>query len=122
MSAVLTVICYLGASPMVKAFLEDEAAYNYAFSFARILIYSGPILGLLFVFINTIQAMGVALPTLILSLSRQGIIYLPTLLTFNYMFDTPKMLVMAQPVADYLSTTLAIILFIITFKRVKVLK
>ena len=122
MSAVLTVICYLGASPMVKAFLEDEAAYNYAFSFARILIYSGPILGLLFVFINTIQAMGVALPTLILSLSRQGIIYLPTLLTFNYIFDTPKMLVMAQPVADYLSTTLAIILFIITFKRVKVLK
>lgn len=122
MSAVLTVICYLGASPMVRAFLDNEAAYGYAFSFARILIYSGPILGLLFVFINTIQAMGAAVPTLILSISRQGIIYLPTLLAFHYIFDTPKMLVMAQPVADYLSTTLAIVLFIITFRRMKVLK
>lgn len=122
MSALLTVICYLGASPMVKAFLDNEAAYGYAFSFARILIYSGPILGLLFVFINTIQAMGAAIPTLVLSISRQGLIYLPTLLAFHYIFDTPRMLVMAQPVADYLSTLLAIILFIITFKRMKMLK
>lgn len=122
MSAVLTIICYFGASPMVKAFLDNEAAYEYAFSFARILIYSGPILGLLFVFINTIQAMGAAIPTLILSISRQGLIYLPTLLAFHYIFDTPRMLVMAQPVADYLSTLLSIILFIITFKRMKMLK
>ena len=122
MSAILTVVCYLGASGMVRAFLDNDAAYGYAFSFARILIYSGPILGVLFVFINTIQAMGVALPTLILSISRQGIIYIPTLLIFHNVFNTPKMLVMAQPVADYLSTTLAIILFIITFKRVKMLK
>lgn len=122
MSAVLTVICYFGASPMVRAFLDNDAAYGYAFSFARTLIISGPILGVLFVFINTIQAMGAAVPTLILSISRQGIIYLPTLLAFHHIFNTPKMLVMAQPVADYLSTTLAIILFIITFKRMKMLK
>lgn len=122
MSAVLTVICYLGASGMVRAFLDNDAAYGYAFSFTRILIYSGPILGVLFVFINTIQAMGAAIPTLILSLSRQGLIYIPTLLTFHHMFNTPRMLVMAQPVADYLSTTLAIILFVIAFKRMKMLK
>ncbi len=120
MSAALTVVCYFGAQPMVNAFLEAGVANEYAFSFTRILIYSGPILGLLFVFINTIQAMGYALPTLILSISRQGLIYLPILLTFHYLFDTPKMLVMAQPVADYLATTLAIILFVVTFRKVKV--
>lgn len=122
MSAILTVICYLGAAPMVRAFLDNDAAFTYAFSFARTLIISGPILGLLFVFINTIQAMGSAIPTLILSLSRQGIIYLPILFTFHHFFNTPRMLVMAQPVADYLSTTLAIILFVVTFKRLKVEK
>lgn len=122
MSAILTVICYFGASPMVRAFLDNDAAFEYAFSFARILIYSGPILGVLFVFVNAIQAMGAAVPTLILSISRQGIIYIPTLIAFHYIFDTPRMLVMAQPVADYLSVTLAIILFIVTFKRMKALK
>ncbi len=122
MSAILTVICYFGAAPMVRAFLDNDAAFGFAFSFARTLIISGPILGVLFVFINTIQAMGMAVPTLILSISRQGIIYLPTLFMFHHFFNTPKMLVMAQPVADYLSTTLAIVLFVITFKRVKMLK
>lgn len=122
MSAVLTVICYLGAAPMVRAFLDNDAAFGFAFSFARTLIISGPILGVLFVFINTIQAMGAALPTLILSISRQGIIYLPTLFIFHHFFNTPKMLVTAQPVADYLSTLLAIVLFIITFKRMKTIK
>ena len=107
---------------MVRAFLDNDAAFEYAFSFARILIYSGPILGVLFVFVNAIQAMGAAVPTLILSISRQGIIYIPTLIAFHYIFDTPRMLVMAQPVADYLSVTLAIILFIVTFKRMKALK
>lgn len=119
MSAVLTVICYFGAAPMVRAFLDNDAAFEYAFSFARILIISGPILGVLFVFINTIQAMGMPIPTLILSISRQGIIYLPTLFILHHFFNTPKMLVMAQPVADYLSTTLAIILFVITFRKIK---
>lgn len=122
MSAILTVVCYFGAAPMVRAFLDNDAAFTYAFSFARTLIISGPILGLLFVFINTIQAMGSAIPTLILSLSRQGIIYLPILFTFHHFFNTPRMLVMAQPVADYLSTMLAIILFLVTFKRLKVEK
>ena len=122
MSAVLTVICYFGAAPMVRAFLDNDAAFGFAFSFARTLIISGPILGLLFVFINTIQAMGSAIPTLILSISRQGIIYLPILFTFHHFFNTPKMLVMAQPVADYLATTLAIILFVVTFKRIKIAK
>ena len=122
MSAILTVACYFGASGMVRAFLDNDAAYNYAFSFTRILIYSGPILGVLFVFVNAIQAMGAAIPTLVLSISRQGIIYIPTLISFHYIFNTPTMLVMAQPVADYLSVTLAIILFIVTFKRMKVLK
>jgi Na+-driven multidrug efflux pump len=122
MSAVLTVICYFGAAPMVRAFLDNDAAFGFAFSFARTLIISGPILGLLFVFINTIQAMGSAIPTLILSISRQGIIYLPILFTFHHFFNTPRMLVMAQPVADYLATTLAIILFVVTFKRIKMIK
>ena len=68
LSAVMTAICYFGASPLVRAFLEDEHAFSYGFSFSRIYILSGPILGLMFVFINAIQATGAALPSLILSI------------------------------------------------------
>jgi Na+-driven multidrug efflux pump len=117
LSAVMTVICYCGASPLVNAFLDNADAFGYGMSFARIYIYSGPILGILFVLVNAIQSTGAALPSLILSISRQGLLYIPILLTFRAVFDTPQTLALAQPVTDYLATTLAAILFFITYKK-----
>lgn len=117
MSAVMTVICYCGASPLVRAFLDNPEAFDFGMSFARIYIYSGPIIGILFVLINAIQSTGAALPSLILSISRQGLLYIPTLLIFRKFFDTPRMLAMSQPVTDYLATTLAAVLFIITYRK-----
>lgn len=117
LSAIMTVICYCGAGPLVHAFLKDENAFSYGMSFARIYIYSGPVMGLLFVFINAIQSTGAALPALILSISRQGIIYLPVLFLFWNIFDSATMLAAAQPITDYLSTALAITLFIFTYRK-----
>ena len=116
-SAVMTVVCYCGANPLVHAFLEDADAFTYGMSFARIYIYSGPVIGLMFVFINAIQSTGAALPALILSISRQGLIYLPVLFLFRWIFDSPTMLAAAQPITDYLTTALAIILFLFTFRK-----
>lgn len=116
LSAVMTVICYVFAGPLVTAFLDDQNAFDYGMSFARIYIYSGPVMGILFVMINAIQSTGAALPSLILSISRQGILYIPILLIFNS-FDTPRMLAMAQPTTDYLAAALAIVLFIVTYRK-----
>lgn len=117
LSAVMTVICYCGAGPLVHAFLEDPDAFSYGMSFARIYIYSGPVMGLLFVFVNAIQSTGAALPALILSISRQGIIYLPVLFLFRNIFDSATMLAAAQPITDYLATALAIVLFLFTYRK-----
>ncbi len=117
LSAVMTVICYSFADVLVRAFLEDKDAFEYGFSFSRIYIYSGPILGILFVLINAIQSTGAALPSLILSISRQGLVFLPLLFVFNIIFDTPRMLVLAQPVTDYIAVAIAIVLFIFTIKK-----
>lgn len=117
LSLVMTVACYCGAGSLVRAFLEDEQAYTYGLAFARIYIYSGPILGLLFVFVNAIQSTGAAVPALILSVSRQGILFLPILLTMNAVFNTPETLAIAQPVTDYLSTVVAAVLFYVTYRK-----
>lgn len=117
LSVVMTVICYLGAGPMVNAFLTDPRAYDYGMKFARMFIISGPILGVLFVMINTIQSMGAAIPSLILSISRQGLLYIPVLFTFNSLFATAQTLVMAQPVTDYLAVIISIILMITSYRK-----
>ncbi len=116
LSLVMTVICYAGAAPLVSAFLEDKDAFSYGMKFARIYIYSGPIMGILFVLINAIQSTGAALPALILSISRQGLLYLPILTIFNKVFHSPETLAGAQPVTDYLSVCLAVVLFFVTYK------
>lgn len=117
LSLIMTAICYFGAGPLVRAFLEDKDAYGYGIQFARIYIYSGPIMGILFVYINAIQSMGAVIPALILNISRQGLIYIPIMYTFRYIFDEPRMLAAAQPVTDYTAVILAVILFIISFRR-----
>lgn len=117
LSLIMTVICYIGAGPLVKAFLDNPDAFGYGMSFARIYIYSGPVMGLLFVFVNAIQSTGEAIPALILSVSRQGLIYIPVILIFDNVFKTPEMIAAAQPFSDYLSTTLAIVLFMIIYRK-----
>lgn len=116
-SLVMTCICYFGAEFLVRAFLEDQNAFSYGFKFSRIYIISGPIMGLLFVFINAIQSMGAALPALILNISRQGLVYIPMLFTLHAVFDTPEVLAAVQPATDYFTVALAIILFIISFRK-----
>ncbi len=117
LSAIMTVICYFGEAPLVTAFLEDEQAFQYGFSFSRIYILSGPILGILFIFMNAIQSMGAAIPSLILSVSRQGIIYFPILITISLISNTPQNLALTQPLTDYIAAALSIVLFIIAYKK-----
>lgn len=117
MSAVMTTICYLGAGPLVTAFLDNKDAYVFGFTFSRIYIISGPVLGILFVMINAIQSTGAALPSLILSVCRQGLLFIPILFIINAVADSARMLVYAQPTTDYLATVMSIVLFMITYKK-----
>ena len=73
----LTILCYLSAGQIVSAFLTDTTAFDYAVQFSRILLTTSFLFGLFYVLVNGIQAMGAATASLIISLSRQGIIYIP---------------------------------------------
>ncbi|MCM1186736.1 MAG: MATE family efflux transporter [Lachnoclostridium sp.] len=117
LSLVMTVICYVFAGPLVTAFLDNADAFEFGMSFSRTYILSGPILGILFVFVNAIQSTGAALPSLILSISRQGLLYIPILAIFSRIFDSARMVAMAQPVTDYLAAALAAVLFAFTDKK-----
>lgn len=114
---VMTIICFVGSSVLVRAFLSNHKAYMFGIQFVHILMMTGPVLGILFVLINTIQAMGAALPSLILSVSRQGIIYLPVLCILNTACSSAKMLVFAQPIGDVASILLAFLLFLYSYKK-----
>lgn len=116
-SLVMTVICYLATKQIVSAFLTDTNAFYYAVHFAKILLTTSVFFGVFYVLTNVLQAMGAAIPSLIINLSRQGLIYIPALYILNSIIGING-LVWAQPVADILSIGFAVILYTITSKKI----
>lgn len=110
LSTVLTVVCYLFTDQIVSVFLTDMAAFDYGVSFARILLYTSFLFGVFYVLINALQACGAAMESLIVSISRQGLIYIPAMFILGALFHETG-LIWAQPAADILSLLLAIVLY-----------
>lgn len=113
---IMTVICYIFTNQIVSVFLTDQSAFDYAVRFARILLSTSTLFGVFYVLTNALQAMGAAVSSLIINLSRQGIIYIPALFILKAILGVTG-LVWAQPVADLLSIGLAVGLYIITLRK-----
>lgn len=114
--AVLTGVCYLLLDPLVRAFLTDVSAFEYGVRFSRILLCTNVLFGVYYVLINSLQAMGAAGASLIINLSRQGLIYIPSLFLLNFLLGINGIL-WAQPVADILSFLLVVVLNLSVSKR-----
>lgn len=114
---VLTLFCYLFAGEIVSAFLTDQSAYEYALKFARLLLITGPVFGIYYVLSNALQAMGAAVSSLIVNVSRQGLVYIPALFLFRIMMGADG-LALAQPAADLVSLILGIVMYLVVSRRV----
>ncbi len=110
LGTVLAAICYVFTNQIVSAFLTDQTAFSYAVQFARILLSTSFLFGVFYVLVNALQAMGAATPALLISMSRQGIIFIPALFILQAIVGMTG-LVWAQPAADVLSILIAALLF-----------
>lgn len=113
---IMTVFCYLFTNQIVSVFLTEQSAFDYAVRFARILLSTSTLFGVFYVLTNALQAMGAAVSSLIINLSRQGIIYIPALFLLKAVLGVNG-LVWAQPAADIVSIGLAVGLYTITFRK-----
>lgn len=112
----LTLLCYLFTGEIVSAFLTDQSAYDYALKFARLLLVTGPVFGIYYVLSNALQAMGAAVSSLIVNVSRQGLVYIPALFLFRALMGADG-LALAQPAADIVSLILGIVMYLIISRK-----
>ena len=110
LSTALATICYLFLPQIVSAFLTDAAAFDYGVAFSKILLCTSFLFGVFYVMINALQACGAATESLIVNISRQGLIYIPAMFLLGALFHENG-LIWAQPVADVLSLALAAVLY-----------
>ncbi|MGE4213953.1 MAG: MATE family efflux transporter [Anaerotignaceae bacterium] len=105
-----TILIFSASPYIIGAFLNDAEVISMGTYFLRVNIISVPFIGCLFLMVNVFQAMGKAIPSMILSFSRQGIIFIPVLIVSNALIGLNG-LVFAQPAADICSTLLSIFLY-----------
>ena len=117
LSVVLTGLCYLFTNQIVSAFLTDAAAFEYAVTFARILLCTSFLMGLLYVLTNALQAMGAATEALIINVSRQGIVFIPAVFILKALLGITGV-IWAQPVADIVSLFITVGLYMHTSRKI----
>jgi putative MATE family efflux protein len=116
MCALVTGLCYVFTPQIVGVFLTEPESLSNGISFAYIMQTTAFLFGAFFCFVNALQAMGAAIPSLIVNISRQGIIYIPALFILRAVLGSYG-LIWAQPVADVLSLIMAVALHKMMYKR-----
>ena len=105
LGTILTVIMVAARETVIRAFINDQDVIAYGIQMVIALQTSGPILGILFLCINTIQGMGKAVPSLILTVCRQGLVFIPLIFILPPFFaDKVFAVFLAEPVADVIAS------------------
>lgn len=118
MGTSLTVLMVIAREAVIRAFINDAQVIQYGIQMVIALQIAGPVLGILFLCINTIQGMGKALPSLVLTICRQGLVFIPMVFLLNRMFGLDGV-VYAQAVADFISILMAVAICLIIIRRLE---
>ncbi len=115
--SVLTLIYWIFADTIVQSFIDSELVIAFGTQMLRALIISGPIVGVMFVFINTLQGIGKALPSLILSISRHGLVFIPLIYFLNQVAGLNGV-IYTQPITDILTSLIAVGIYLFVMRGV----
>ena len=107
----LTAAYFVCTRQIVSIFIKDAAVIDMGAKMLRALMLSTPVIGIMFVFNFSFQAMGKALASLMLAVSRQGFIFLPVILIFRAIFGLDGV-IFAQPIADLCAVLMAFGMFL----------
>ena len=116
----LTVVYFIFTSSIINLFNGegDPLVTEYGVKILHGLILVNPFIGIMFTINFAFQGMGKSLPSLILSLSRQGLVFLPLVIIMDRLFEFNG-IVFAQPAADIFCVVLAAVMFSLLVRRMK---
>lgn len=116
LGTLLTLLMVVAREPIIRAFIDDAAVIEQGIKMMIALQLAGPVIGILFLCINTLQGMGKAVPSLALTICRQGLVFIPMILILNSLFGLDG-IIYAQPVADYISIVISVIICLTILRK-----
>lgn len=101
-----TALYFILREPIIRIFINDDSVVQYGVEMLIAYMVSGPVIGILFVNMNSMQSVGKALPATILSILRQGILLIPLLYILRAVFGLNGV-IFGQAVTDYIAVILS---------------
>lgn len=114
--SILTAAYIIFSKQIMGLFIDDVEVIQYGVPMLIATSLAGPILGLMFLSINSMQALARPLPATILSLCRQGLFFIPLLFVLNKAFGLEG-INYTQTVSDYLAIVIALAMLVISIKK-----
>lgn len=111
-SLVLTLLIWIFASPLMQVFVQDAALISTGVLMLRWQVVTTVFAGIVLLLTILFQAAGKVIPAFLLSISRQGVIFVAAAIVCVNLFAYQGVL-MAQAIADVLSAGLALGLLIV---------
>lgn len=112
LSLVLTAVLCLFATPLMTVFIKDTAIVTTGTSMLRWQAVTTLFAGIVLLLTVLFQAVGKVVPAFLLSISRQGVVFVVALLICVKLFSYNGVL-MGQAVADIASAVIAVLLFLV---------
>lgn len=111
----LTIVYVIFSQNIIQIFINDQDVIYYGTSMLIATSLAGPILGILFLSINSMQAMECSMSATLLSICRQGMIFIPLLYILDMIFGLNG-INYTQTVADYISIIISLFLLKHSFR------
>lgn len=109
-SLLCVAVFVLEAPLLMRIFIKDATTVHLGERFLRIAVLAMPLMGMNFVINTAFQAMGKGRQSLLLSISRQGLINIPLLYLMDYLFGLYG-IIWTQLLADALTFAIGFYLF-----------
>lgn len=113
--SILTTVYIVFSEQIMRIFIDNSEVIQYGVPMLTAASLAGPVLGLMFLSVNSMQAVDRPLPATILSLCRQGLFFIPLLFLLNRFFGLNGV-ICTQTVSDYLAILIAAILLFTSLK------
>lgn len=106
---ILAIIFYLFSENIIRTFISDNDVVKEGSIILKALLLSLPFIGGQMIATVTSQSLGKAVLSTILSISRQGLLYIPLIILLNKFFGFNGF-IYAQPITDVIMITLSLFL------------
>ena len=106
-----------GGKPLASIFLQDDMLIKQTARFLRILCLSAPMLGVINMMSSYFQALGKAVKSLIITLLRNAILFIPGVIILNSFWELNGVIA-AQPIVETVLTIICLLMYVKDSKNI----